>query len=144
MITTYTFQGKAAWLKRDASFTDAATGKKTWTMNFYPANADIRKSIKATGIKNKPQEDDGEKSGLEGMFYTFRSNEPYAITDAKGNDLQDAVSNGADVVVELQVETFTSKVHGPQARSKLVRVLVNNYTPYVKPEAPAAQPELPA
>lgn len=145
MINTYTFKGKAAWIKTDPSFTND-DGSKVWSMTFYPEDASVRKAIKDTGVKNRVAEDDGEKSGVEGLCYTFRSKAPYQITDEKGNVITDRISNGASVAIELEVETFTSKTHGPQARSKLVRVLVSEYTPYNPPadEPKEDKAELPA
>lgn len=141
----YTFSGKAAYLSKQYKVFDNKPDEKVWSFRFY-TDAEGRKAIKATGMKNKVQEDDGEKSGVEGMFHIFRAKEEFPIVNPDGSEITDAISNGAEVTVDLVVETFTSKIHGPQARSAVARVVVNKYVPYVKPEVTAEEPkeELPA
>jgi hypothetical protein len=80
------------------------------------------------------------------MFHIFRAKEEFPIVDAEGNEIKDMIANGAEVDVDLVVETFTSKIHGPQARSAVARVVVKKYEPYVRPEATGeeAKEELPA
>lgn len=144
---TYTFSGKAAYVTTTGKVFNEKQGP-VWTMCFYPPTAAARMAVRNTGIKNHTKEDDGSKSGVEGFFFTFRSNSPYAIVDAEGNDLPEGilVGNGSDVTITLEVETFNSPAHGPQARSKLLKVQVDTLIPYVKPEAEVSdtQTELPA
>ena len=116
---------------------------EVWTMRFYPKTAADRAAIKATGIKNKINEDDGAKSGLEGLFYTFRSSEAYDIVDAEGNPVDKLIANGSEGYVELHVETFNSAKFGPQARSKLLRVVITNLIEYV-PEVKEDSADVPA
>lgn len=123
----YRFSGKAAWV---------STRPNKWgkySFNFYPQSAADRKAVKDTGIKNKVQEDDGSKSGVEGLFYVFRSEILYPITH-NGAALDGMVGNGSDVTVTLEVETFDSKEHGPQARSRIVTLNIDNLIPYEKKE----------
>lgn len=140
----YYFSGKAGYVSK--------TGRKfgeepmKWSMRLYPRTAADRAEIKATGIKNKTQEDNGAKSGVEGLFYTFRSDSQYPITDKDGNDITAMVGNGSDATVKLEVEVFNSPKYGAQARSKLLGVIVTNLIEY-KPEEPkdeTSSGELPA
>jgi len=138
----YTFSGKVAYVSKQAKTFE--NGDTVWTMNFYPPTAADRKAIKATGIKNNPKEDDGEKSKVEGMFFTFRSKEQYPIVDPQGNEIDKLIGNGSDATISLEVETFNSPKHGPQARSKLLKVQVDNLIEYVPPEKTEDKAELPA
>jgi hypothetical protein len=128
------FTGKAAWVSRKPN----KWGK--FSFNFYPVDAAGRKAVKDTGIKNKVQEDDGSKSNVEGLFYTFRADTLYPITDATGADISDMIGNGSEVTVKLEVETFDSAEHGPQARSKVLGMVINKFIPYVKQEAKTEVP----
>lgn len=143
----YRLTGKAAYVSRKFKVFQNSP-KPVYTMSFYPEGAAGRKAIKDTGIKNHAKEDDGLKSGVEGFFYTLRSNEEYAILDKNGIPLDEnvMVGNGSTVTVELEVETFTSKQHGPQARSKLLAVTIDELVPYIPKEATVTDvtAELPA
>lgn len=130
----FKFKGKFAYVSKN-SFT-FKNGDTVWTMNFYPPTAADRKAIKATGIKNDVKEDDGEKSGIEGLYYVFRSKEQYPIVDSNGTPLEKLVGNGSEGEITLEVETFVSPKHGPQARSKLLAVKVENLIEYVPEEKP--------
>lgn len=125
----YAFTGKAAYVSKNGKvFKDGEP--PVWTLSFYPVTAADRKAIRDTGIRNAVKEDDGSKSGIEGLFYTFRSKEPYDIVDAKGNNLEALVGNGSEVTVFLEVETFRSPKFGPQARSTLLKVKVEKLIEY--------------
>jgi hypothetical protein len=143
----YTFSGKAAYLSKQYKIFDNKPDEKVWSFRFY-TDAEGRKAIKATGMKNKVHEDDGEKSGVEGLFHILRAKEEFPIVSPAGDDITDLVGNGSEVTVDVTVETFTSKIHGPQARSQVNRVTVTKLIPYVKAEAEVsgAEPkeELPA
>jgi len=131
----YKFSGKAAWIGKKPN----KWGK--YAFNFYPRTAADRKAVKDTGIKNKVQEDDGSKSGVEGLFYVFRSDILFPIKSPDGAPIDAMIGNGSDVTVTLEVETFQSAEHGPQARSRVQEVVVDNLIPYVKKEV---KEELPA
>lgn len=140
----YYFSGKAGYVSKNGRKFGEEPEK--WSMRLYPRTAADRAEIKATGIKNKTQEDDGVKSGVEGLYYTFRSNTPYPITDKDGNDITVLVGNGSEVTVKLEVEAFNSPKYGAQARSKLLGVIVTNLIEYKPEEAKdeASSGELPA
>lgn len=125
--TTHTFKGKVSYVMRKAN----DWGK--FTMNFYPPTAADRKAIKETGVKNKTKEDDGAKSGVEGLFYTFRNSDAFPIT-LEGKEFTGLIGNGSEVELTLEVETFKSPVHGPQARSKVTGINITSLIPY-DPEA---------
>ena len=134
----YVFEGKAAWVSKKPN----KWGK--FSLNFYPDDAAGRKAVKDTGIKNKVQEDDGSKSGVEGLYYTLRSTSPYPILDTSGNEVEGMIGNGSRIQVHLMVETFDSKEHGPQARSELSHVVVTDLIPYEPKTDTDNQAELPA
>jgi len=140
----YIFSGKAAYCSTNGRDFNDGKGPK-WSMRLYPRTAADRKEIKATGIKNKEAIDDGSalEEGL--VYFTFRNDkEPYKILDGNGNPVTALVGNGSDVSVKLLVETFNSPKFGPQARSWLTEVVVNNLVPY-EPKAPTVEKaELPA
>ena len=131
----FKFSGKAAWLGRKPN----KWGK--YAFNFYPRTAADRKAVKDTGIKNKVQEDDGSKSGVEGLFYVFRSDILFPIISPDGAPVSDMIGNGSDITVTLEVEQFNSPEHGPQARSRVQSVTIDNLVRYEKKET---QAELPA
>jgi hypothetical protein len=141
----YRFSGKAAYVTRNAKVFPNSSDP-VWTMALYPITAADRKAIRDTGIKNHTKEDDGVKSGVEGLFFTFRSPEQYAILDASGMPIAEdiLVGNGSDVTIELEVETFNSPRHGPQARSKLRTVTVDNLIVYVPKPKEASVSDAPA
>lgn len=132
----YTFSGKAAWLNTKPD----KWGK--YTVCFYPKDAEVRKSIKALGLRNTINEDDGEKSGVEGLFYRFKTDgHPFLVVDTSGNRLADKVGNGSEVDLALEVETFTSAEHGECVRSRVLNITVTTFIPYVpKVEATADVP----
>ena len=136
-VQVYKFSGKAAYVSKNGK-TFAPGEDPVFSMRLYPTTAADRAAIKNTGIKNKPQEDDGSKSGVPGFFYTFRSNEAYPIVDSQGSEITALVGNGSEVTVDLQVEHFTSPKFGPQARSKLLKVVVTKLIEYIPPDAQAA------
>lgn len=134
----YHFSGKGKWIKTKPN----KWGK--WDMQFYPASKDVREALKATGIKNKPQVDDDTNE----VYYILRNDkQPYDILNKDGQPLEKLVGNGSEITIALWVETFNSPAHGPQARSRLEAVVVDNLIEYNPPttEAPAAPAEeLPA
>lgn len=137
----YEFEGKAAWLlgKPDK------WGK--YTVCFYPKDAETRKQIKALGLRNNINEDDGAKSGVEGLFYRFKTDgAPFLVTDIEGNRIEKRVGNGSDIVMRLEVESFTSPTHGECVRSRVLSLVVTNLIEYVpeKKETPAEVAEIPA
>lgn len=132
-VQVYKFSGKAAYVSKNGK-QFRPDEPEVFTMRLYPETAADRKAIKATGVKNEIKEDDGAKSGVEGFYYTLRANEAYPIVDTEGNELDKLVGNGSDVTVSLEVETFNSPKFGPQARSKLVEVMVTNLIEYIPPE----------
>lgn len=139
-VKVYQFDGKLAYVtKNGKQFKEDEA--PVWTIRLYPRTAADRAAIKATGVKNKVQEDDGSKSGVEGLFYTFRSDAPYEIVTPSGEPIEKMVANGSEGIITLSVETFMSPKFGQQARSKLLKVEITNFIEYV-PEA-KADAELP-
>lgn len=134
----YVFEGTAKWVK------DKPNKWGKWDLSFYPKDKATHEALKATGVKNKPQVD--EDGNI--LFFILRNDQsPYGILDADGNPLNKLVGNGSAVKVKLWVETFDSPTHGPQARSRLLDVVVTKLIEYVRPEPVTeaqAETELPA
>src|SRR4051812_32767896 len=98
MATTkkdYIFKGKASWLLKKPN------DWGNYTVNFYPGDAATRKAVTSTGIRNKLKEDDGVKSGVEGFFYTLKSDGPHKVFNADGTVYEGYVGNGSEVSVKL-------------------------------------------
>jgi hypothetical protein len=136
----YTFSGKVEWLRRQAkTWPDGSTN---YSVSFFPASADERKAMKATGIKNVIKV--AEKGDLEGqMFYSLKSDEPFVVMRPDGTVFDGYVGNGSEVTIRLEVETFESK-YGPNARSKVLGIVLNKLVEFVPEEKPAADAGLPA
>jgi hypothetical protein len=136
----YTFSGKVEWLRKQAkTWPDGSTN---YSVSFFPSSAEERKAIKATGIKNTVKV--SEKGDLEGqMFYSLKSDEPFVVMTPDGEVFDGYVGNGSDVTIRLEVETFESK-YGPNARSRVLGIILNNLVPFVPEEKPAAEAGLPA
>lgn len=67
----YKFRGKVSFAKLYPDQYDDYLGNQSWKLNLYPDENTILK-IKAAGIQNKLKDDDGEKSGVTGKFFTFK------------------------------------------------------------------------
>jgi hypothetical protein len=139
----YFFAGKVAWLSKVGKRWPNKPEQEVFSLNFYPKDAKVRKDLVATGIRNKMREDDGEKSGVEGFFFTLRSNVPFLVYDTAGNKVEGYVGNGSDVVIKLAVEIFDSTQHGEVVRSTVEGVTVHNLIEYV-PEPKADATVVPA
>lgn len=137
-IKTYEFSGRAGYVSRSGRVFKEGEAP-VWTLRLYPRTAADRAAIRATGVKNKAQEDDGSKSGVEGWYFTFRSKAEYPIVDAAGQPVEKLVGNGSEITVFLEVETFMSQKFGQQARSSVVKVRVDNLIEYVPPTETADQ-----
>jgi hypothetical protein len=115
----YIFEGKATWLlSRPNKF-------GFYTVNFYP-DAETRKAVKATGVKNNPKLDENDE-----VFFIFRSANQYPVLDPAGEPLKVMVGNGSKIKLKLKVETFDSQF-GPNARSEIVEIIVTDLIPYEK------------
>lgn len=123
-ITEYTFEGMLKWAqvqRPDKKYND-------YRLQFYPADADTRKAVKATGTMCKVKEDD------DGFYYTFRSEIQPTVTDMSGNPVTVLIGNGSTAQVTVTVEKFVSKQHGDVARTKLVSVVLKSLIPYERAE----------
>jgi hypothetical protein len=133
--TEFYFKGKIFW-----AFVHKTDKYDKYSFNFVPEDAEVRKAVKATGVRNGIKED---KDG--NLFYKFRRDAkdgPIYVTDPEGKPIESLIGNGSDVVVKLGVEKFVSPTHGPVVRSKVLGVVVTNLIPYEKKEA-APDPDRP-
>lgn len=142
MKQVHEFSGKVAYVSKNGK-QFKPDEPMVWTARLYP-DAATRKLIKASGLRNEVKEDDGEKSGVEGLFYTFRSRDPYEIVDANDQPLDKLVANNSEGTFFVEVETFTSPKHGPQARGTLLTARITNLIEYVPPTEAEDKAELPA
>lgn len=140
-MTQHFFSGKASWARMTSP---DKFGKYSISLAL-----DLKqfKEMKDLGLKN------GGKPNDEGqMVVTFRRKQedgPPAVVDNEGKPFTKDIGNGSTCTVGLEVERFTSKVHGQVVRSNLVKVRVDNWVEYIKEEAsasavqPDAAPSLP-
>lgn len=141
------FTGRAAWAMIYSP--DEGFGKEFWKISLYP-DIDTIMAIKDAGIQLKAKDDDGEKSGVQGKFFTFRRDttskfggsevqpvSPPWVYDKKGKKLvsytQDEdgdyqregepvlIGNGSEV--EVTVEVYNTKSFGKQCRLYSVKIL---------------------
>lgn len=125
----YTFAGMFKWVRN--------TQPNQWgkySLSFYPATSEVRKAIKATGIRNDLKEDD------DGFFYNLASKEPFDVLDDDLKPVTALVGNGSTGSVSISVETFTSPKYGEVTRSQVTRVVIDNLIPY-EPKADADEGE---
>jgi hypothetical protein len=132
MVKSYAFPGAVKYI-----FADRKDRYDNYSVAFYPSTPEVRRTIKATGIRNSAKEDqDGN------WFYSFRSKTPIEI------ELQDAlpdgayVGHGSEVTLHFTVEDFMSKTWGKVIRSKPVKIVVTKVVPYI-PE-PKTDEEIPS
>lgn len=125
----YTFRGKAKWAQvyKQSQYED-------YRLNFFPDDA-TRKAIKATGTKCGIKDD---KDG-DGLYYTFRSKIKPPVVDKEGKPFTALIGNGSTVSIQLSVEDFTSQ-YGPNSRTVLLGVVVEEHVPYEKKEEQKALP----
>ena len=144
MATTYhKFTGKCAW----AHILGLNKFKKN-SIQFYPDDK-TRKEIKALGTRLGIKEDDGEKSGLEGFYYTFTRDpeksfgKPLVVVDAEGKpwDSNKLIGNGSTVEAEISVYPFNHPEYGQGLGHRLMSVRILEYIPYVRPTEVVAQPD---
>jgi hypothetical protein len=110
-----------------------------YTVDFYPDNADVRRAVKATGIKNGIRED---KEG--NFYYRFYSTEPFSVCTPDGEPVRVLVGNGSHAQLRLEVEKFESAKHGTVTRSKVIGIVVDKLIEYKRPAAAPTPTELPA
>lgn len=138
--TEHYFEGTVKWARVHS--TDKF-GK--YSFNFYPKDAETRKAIKLTGVRNNVKEDDEG-----GLFYVFRRNGedgPPMITDDAGTKIDALLGNGTEVIMKLSVEKFQSREHGDVTRSKVLGLVVKKlveYKPEPKDTVEKPAPEKPA
>jgi hypothetical protein len=130
-MSEHFFSGKASWARMT---TPDKFGKYSVTIAL-----DMKqfKEMKDLGIKNggKPNEDGH-------MLVTFRRPQdtgPPKVVDRDGAPFTKDIGNGSTCTVALDVETFTSKVHGKVTRSTLTKVRVDEWVEYV----PTARTDVP-
>ena len=117
-IKHFQFNGTVSWLnnRQDEKF-------KKYNFQFYPADANTRRAIKDTGIKNGLKEDkDGQ------FYYTFWSAEPIAIRGVPEGKL---LANGSGATVNLEVEDFVSQKWGRVVKSKVTGVTITEFIEFV-------------
>lgn len=123
---------------KEYTFSGLAKFAQVYRLNKYGnyslelvAEKNVRAEIKATGTKCKVKEDkDGD------LVYTFRAppEAPPLVTDGNGTPMTALIGNGSKVRVLITVEDFESKEYGPQTRTKLVGLVVDELVPYEKKE----------
>src|SRR3990167_7039358 len=119
---------------------------KKYSVNFYPS-AEDRKTIKALGTKLTLKEDDGEKSGVEGFYYSLANDpvksfgKPLLIFDAAGNPWpkDTLIGNGSVITVDFLVYEGNHPEHGKYKGHRLLEVTVLEHIPYTRPEREPAQ-----
>lgn len=121
-ITQHEFEGSFKWVRKD---TPNKWGK--YSLSFYPKDAAVRKAVKETGIRNSVKEDD------DGFYYDLRSDRPYPVVDASGDEISVLVGNGSSGGITLTVETFQSAQYGLVTRSNVAEVCITNLIPYERP-----------
>jgi hypothetical protein len=130
----YEFHGKAYYAqvhRPDSRYND-------YRIKFYPADADTRRAIKATGTQCNVKEDDN------GFFYQFKNEIQPTVVDTQGNPVTALIGNGSDVILKIMVEDFVSTKYGEIHRTKFVGLVVTNLIPYEKKEVTATDATLPA
>jgi hypothetical protein len=128
-LNEYTFEGTVRW-----AFVTNVNQYGKFSLNLY-VDDKTRKAIKATGTKNGLKEDD------QGFYYVFRSDEKPVVVDGAGQPVTEIVGDGSKVRIAVTVEKFDSK-HGPNARTKLKTVVVDELVPYEsKAKVNVPQPE---
>lgn len=139
------FKGLAAWCRLYPGQEDDFRDEKKYKMNFYPSK-EVDQQIKEAGIQTRPKEDDGEKSGVAGRYYTFKRElerefsgvvqqlEPVKVYDKDGKlylDNKPSIGNGS--LVEVTLEVYETKRFGKGCRLNSVRIL--DLIEYVRPDS---------
>lgn len=133
-------RGRAAWARVQKENYDDYRGSKNWKICLFMSK-DEEKKLKEAGSQVRVKYDEGEKSGIEGKYYQFkravekdwgRGVEPLTPVEItyQGQDFQEAIGNGSEV--ELTLEVYPTKNFGNGTR--LVSVDILDLIEYVKPE----------
>lgn len=132
-VDTYYFQGACKWAK--VYKPDMKFEPGNYSIDVY-LDEDAQKEFKATGLRNKPKEDE------DGTSVSFRrkvGNKPWApdemwgppeVVDAKGEPFKELIGNGSIVAVEVVVYDTAKYGKG----SRLEKVVVVKHVPYNKEE----------
>lgn len=152
------FDGIVAWCRVYPGQEDEYNGIKNWKMNFYPDVETIAK-MKAAGIQLRLKEDDGEKSGVSGKYFTLKRPLEKEFSDgiqkflpaeitfaqtgevvkykinADGTDFNmvgDKIVIGNGSKVRVTLECYQTKRFGVGTRLQKIKVL--DLVEYVAPE----------
>lgn len=139
----YRFKGKGAWFY-SLFETDEYGDKEFWKLNCY-VDKETKKAIKATGSKAQVKDDDGDRSGVEGEYFTFRRNtemkkrgkivklDPPEVYSPDGElltEYPDGLGNGT--TIEFEIEVYDAGKFGKGTRLNKVRLI--DIIEYVAPE----------
>ena len=139
----YKFKGKGAWFF-SLFETDEFGDKEFWKLSFYVDKA-TKKAIKDTGSKAQAKDDDGDRSGVEGEYFTFRRNtemkkrgktvklEAPQVFSPEGDlyeEYPQGLGNGS--TCEIEIEVYDAGKFGKGTRLNKVKIL--DIVEYVAPE----------
>jgi hypothetical protein len=119
-VKTYTFSGMFKW----AFIINPSPKYENYSLRVYPADAETRRAVKATGVRNNTKEDD------DGFYYQFRNDNKPEVVMADGSPVDKLVGDGTTGRIQLEVEDFVSAKWGNVVRSKLTGVIIDNLIPY--------------
>lgn len=131
----HTFTGKVNWAQvfRPNKFNN-------YSIDFYPESPEVRRQIKALGIKSAIKEDN------EGnLFYTFRRPHekmmrgelvtlgPPKIVSNQDEPFTETIGNGSVVEITLAVYDWSDAKHGSGKGTRIEKVKVISHVKYQKP-----------